>query len=102
MGASRTGASPPRTPLGRDRRSHRAGSRVPHPHDDGSRDRPPGGGLRARTGARRSPASPARSGLEVDPERAAAQGAGVAAAGVVGAAAALIEMAASVSEDWDE
>jgi formiminotetrahydrofolate cyclodeaminase len=38
----------------------------------------------------------------VDPERAAAEGAGVAAAGVVGAAAALIEMAASVSEDWHE
>ena len=38
----------------------------------------------------------------MDAEQAAAEGAGVAAAGVVGTAAGLVEMAARVSEDWPE
>ena len=38
----------------------------------------------------------------MDAEQAAAEGAGVATAGVVGTAAGLVEMAARVSEDWPE
>src|SRR5712691_5710267 len=102
MGARCAGAACAPRPPGRDRRAHRAGRRVPPPGGRGSRGGPPLGGIRARSGARRSPASPARASRGMDLERVPAEGAGVAAAGVVETAAALVAVAAGVSTEWAE